>query len=81
MTISGIFVLIAGVSMVQTGFASFDDTEPKVGLYIGGIFTIVGGVFLAIAGIMIFFDFKKKLIRMFGNVANAIEEERKQEKK
>jgi len=30
---------------------------------------------------MIFFDFKKKLIRMFGNVANAIEEERKQEKK
>jgi hypothetical protein len=29
---------------------------------------------------MILFDFKKKLIRMFGNVANAIEEERKQEK-
>ena len=79
--ISGILVLIAGISMVQTGFTSFDDTEPRVGLYIGGIFTIIGGVILTIAGIMIFFDFKKKLIRMFGNVANAIEEERKQEKK
>ena len=79
--ISGILVLIAGISMVQTGFTSFDDTEPRVGLYIGGIFTIIGGVFLTIAGIMIFFDFKKKLIRMFGNVANAIEEERKQEKR
>ena len=79
--ISGILVLIAGISMVQTGFASFDDTEPRVGIYIGGIFTIIGGVFLTIAGIMIFFDFKKKLIRMFGNVANAIEEERKQEKR
>ena len=80
--ISGILVLIAGISMVQTGFASFDDdSEPRVGLYIGGIFTIVGGVFLTIIGIMIFFDFKKKLIRMFGNVANAIEEERKQEKR
>ncbi|MFL2940224.1 MAG: hypothetical protein ACJZ37_04865 [Candidatus Poseidoniales archaeon] len=79
--ISGILVLIAGISMVQTGFTSFDDTEPRVGLYIGGIFTIIGGVILTIAGIMIFFDFKKKLIRMFGNVANAIEEERKQEKR
>ena len=79
--ISGILVLITGISMVQTGFVSFDDTEPRVGLYIGGIFTIIGGVFLTIAGIMIFFDFKKKLIRMFGNVANAIEEERKQEKR
>jgi len=79
--LSGILVLIAGISMVQTGFTSFDDTEPRVGLYIGGIFTIIGGVILTIAGIMIFFDFKKKLIRMFGNVANAIEEERKQEKR
>jgi hypothetical protein len=82
LVISGILVLIVGIGMLQTGFASFtnDDTEPKVGLYIGGIFTIIGGSFLTIAGIMIFFDFKKKLIRMFGNVANAIEEERKQEK-
>ena len=79
--ISGILVLIAGIIMVQTGFATFEDTEPRVGLYIGGIFTIIGGVILTIAGIMIFFDFKKKLIRMFGNVANAIEEERKQEKR
>ena len=79
--ISGIIVLIAGITMVKTGFATFDDNEPRVGLYIGGIFTIIGGAFLTIAGIMIFFDFKKKLIRMFGNVANAIEEERKQEKK
>jgi hypothetical protein len=29
---------------------------------------------------MIFFDFKKKFIRMVGKVANAVEEERKQEK-
>ena len=79
--ISGILVLIAGIGMVQTGFATLDDDEPRIGLYIGGIFTIIGGVFLAIAGIMIFFDFKKKLIRMFGNIANAIEEERKQEKR
>lgn len=67
--------------MVQNGFATFDDDVPRVWLYIGGIFTIIGGVILTIAGIMIFFDFKKKLIRMFGNVANAIEEERKQEKR
>ena len=78
--ISGIFILIAGIIMVQTGYATFEDNDPRVGLYIGGIFTIIGGVFLTIAGIMIFFDFKMKLIRMFGNVANAIEEERKQEK-
>tara|TARA_B110000438_G_C15771392_1_gene632072 strand:+ start:1244 stop:1507 length:264 start_codon:yes stop_codon:yes gene_type:complete len=77
LVISGILVLIAGIGMVQIGFASFDDTEPRVGVYIGGIFTIIGGVFLTITGIMILFDFKKKLIRMFGNVANAIEEERK----
>jgi len=77
--ISGILVIIAGASMVQTGFASFDDNEPRIALYVVGILTITGGVALAIAGIMIFFDFKKKLIRMFGNFANAIEEERKQE--
>ena len=79
--ISGMLVIIAGASMVQTGFATLDDDEPRIALYIGGIFTIIGGAFLAIAGIMIFFDFKKNLIRMFGNIANAIEEERKQEKR
>jgi uncharacterized membrane protein len=80
LVISGILVLIVGIGMVQTGFAGLDDTEPTVGLYIGGIFSIIGGIFLTIAGIIIFFDFKKKLIRMVGKVANAVEEERKQEK-
>ena len=78
--ISGILVLIAGISRAQTGFASLDDTEPRVGLYIGGIFAIIGGVLLIIVGIMIFFDFKKKLIHMFANVANSIEDERKKSK-
>ena len=85
LVISGILVLIAGISIVQTGFASFvddtepDDTEPRIGLYIGGIFTIIGGVFLIIAGIFFFFDFKKKLIRRIAKIADAVEEERKQE--
>ncbi|MDE0953793.1 MAG: hypothetical protein OR994_03885, partial [Candidatus Poseidoniales archaeon] len=50
--ISGILVLIVGIIMVQTGFATFEDTEPRVGLYIGGIFTIIGGVFLTVGGII-----------------------------
>ena len=68
--------------MVQTGFASFDDTEPKVGLYIGGIFTIVGGVFLLFGGIIYlnFDGLKKKFLRTAGKVADAYEEERKREK-
>ena len=34
LVISGIVVLIAGISMVQTGYATFDDTEHRVGIYI-----------------------------------------------
>ena len=81
--ISGILVLIAGISMVQTGFASFDDTEPRVGLYIGGIFTIIGGVFLTVGGIIYlnFDGLKKKFLRTVGKIADAVEEERIQEKK
>ena len=80
--ISGILVLIAGIIMVQTGFATFEDTEPRVGLYIGGIFTIVGGVFLTVGGIIYlnFDGLKKKFLRTAGKVADAYEEERKQEK-
>ena len=80
--ISGIFILIAGIIMVQTGFATFENTEPRVGLYIGGIFTIIGGVFSTIGGI-IYLNFdvlKKKFLRTAGKVADAYEEERKQEK-
>ena len=50
--ISGMIVLITGIVMVQTGFATFDENEPRVGLYIGGIFTIIGGVFLTVGGII-----------------------------
>ena len=50
--IFGILVLITGIIMVQTGFATFDDTEPRVGIYIGGIFTIIGGVFLTVGGLI-----------------------------
>ena len=81
--ISGILVLIAGISMVQTGFTSFDDTEPRVGLYIGGIFTIIGGVFLTVGG-MIYLNFerlKKKALRTAGKIADAVEGERIKEKK
>jgi hypothetical protein len=80
--IFGILVLIAGIIMVKTGFATFDDIEPRVGLYIGGIFTIIGGVFLTVGGIIFlnFDDLKKKILRMIGKVAEAVEEERKQEK-
>ena len=80
--ISGILVLIAGIIMVQTGFATFEDTEPRVGLYIGGIFTIVGGVFLLFGGIIYlnFDGLKKKFLRTAGKVADAYEEERKREK-
>ena len=69
--------------MVQTGYSSFDDTEPRVGIYIGGIFTIIGGVFLTIGGIVFLYfgDLKKKVIRTLGEVTDAVEEERKQEKK
>ena len=81
--ISGILLLIAGIIMVQTGFATFETTaEPRVGLYIGGIFTIVGGVFLTVGGIIYlnFDGLKKKFLRTAGKVADAYEEERKQEK-
>ncbi len=80
--ISGILVLIAGIIMVQTGFATFEDTEPRVGLYVGGIFTIIGGVFLTVGGIIYlnFDGLKKKFLRTAGKVADAYEEERKQEK-
>jgi drug/metabolite transporter (DMT)-like permease len=80
--ISGILVLITGIIMVQTGFATFEDNEPRVGLYIGGIFTIIGGVFLTVGGI-IYLNFdvlKKKFLRTAGKVADAYEEERRQEK-
>ncbi len=80
--ISGILVLIAGIIMVQTGFATFEDNEPRVWLYIGGIFTIIGGVFSTVGGIIYlnFKDLKKTFFRTAGKVADAIEEERKQEK-
>ena len=79
---SGLIVLIAGIIMVQTGFATFEDTEPRVGLYIGGIFTIIGGVFLTFGGIIYlnFDGLKKMFLRTAGKVADAYEEERKQEK-
>jgi len=80
--ISGILVLITGIIMVQTGFATFEDNEPRVGLYIGGIFTIIGGVFLTVGGI-IYLNFdvlKKKFLRTAGKVADAYGEERRQEK-
>ncbi len=82
MIIFGILVLIAGIIMVQNGFATFEDTEPRVGLYIGGIFTIIGGVFLTVGGIIYlnFDGLKKKFLRTAGKVADAYEEERKQEK-
>ena len=82
LVISGILVLIAGIIMVQTGFATFEDTEPRVGLYIGGIFTIVGGFFLTVGGIIYlnFDGLKKKFLRTAGKVVDAYEEERKQEK-
>ena len=80
--ISGIIVLIAGIIMVQTGFATFENNEPRVGLYIGGIFTIIGGVFLTFGGVIYlnFDGLKKKFLRTAGKVAEAYEEERKQEK-
>ena len=80
--ISGILVLIAGIIMVQTGFATFEDNEPRVGLYIGGIFTIIGGVFLTFGGIIYlnFDSLKKMFLRTAGKVSDAYEEERKQEK-
>ena len=80
--ISGIFILIAGIIMVQTGYATFEDNDPRVGLYIGGIVTIIGGVFLT-AGGMIYLNvdsMKKRFFRTVGKVADAYEEERKQEK-
>ena len=81
--ISGIIVLITGIIMVQTGFATFDDNEPRVGIYIGGIFTIIGGVFLTVGGIIIlnFDGLKKKFLRTAGKIADAVEEGRIQEKK
>ena len=81
--IFGILVLIAGIIMVQTGFATFDEDEPRVGLYIGGIFTIIGGVFSTVGGIILlnFDGLKKKALRTVGKIADAVEEERIQEKK
>ena len=81
--ILGILALIAGVVMVQTGFATFDDDEPRVGLYIGGIFTIIGGVFSTVGGIVFlnFNSLKKNVFRTVGKIADAVEEERIQEKK
>lgn len=76
--ISGILVLITGIMMVQTGFATLDGDEPRVVLYIGGIFTIIGGVFLTIGG-MIYLNFerlKKKALSTAGKFADAVEEER-----
>tara|TARA_B100001142_G_scaffold164414_1_gene164427 strand:+ start:620 stop:901 length:282 start_codon:yes stop_codon:yes gene_type:complete len=80
--IFGLIILIAGIIMVQTGFATFEDNEPRVGLYIGGIFTIIGGVFLTFGGIIYlnFDGLKKMFLRTAGKVADAYEEERKQEK-
>ena len=80
--IFGILVLIAGIMMVQTGFATFDDNEPRVGIYIGGIFTIIAGVFLTVGG-TIYLNFerlKKKALHTAGKVADAVEEERNKEK-
>ena len=80
--IFGVLVLITGIMMVQTGFATFDDYEPRVGIYIGGIFTIIGGVFLTFGGI-VFLNFdvlKKKALRTVGKIADAVEEERINEK-
>ena len=80
--IFGILVLIAGIMMVQTGFATFDDNEPRVGIYIGGIFTIIAGVFLTVGG-TIYLNFerlKKKVLSTAGKVADAVEEERNKEK-
>ena len=80
--IFGILVLIAGIMMVQTGFATFDDNEPRVGIYIGGIFTIIAGVFLTVGG-TIYLNFerlKKKALSTAGKVADAVEEERNKEK-
>ena len=76
--IFGILVLIAGIFMVQIGFATLDGDEPRVGLYIGGIFTIIGGVFLTVGG-MIYLNFerlKKKALSTAGKFADAVEEER-----
>ena len=81
--IFGILVLITGIMMIQTGFATFDDDEPRVWLYIGGVFTIIGGVFLTVGG-MIYLNFerlKKKALSTAGKIADAVEEERIQDKK
>lgn len=82
MLLSGIATLIAGITMVQTGFAGLDNIEPTTGLYIGGIFTIVGGSLLIIAAIIIFFfdDLKKKYIRGLSNIADAVELDRRKNK-
>jgi len=81
--ICGILVLIAGIFVVQTGFATFEDetVEPRVGLYIGGIFTIIGGLFLTIGGVIyLYFDgLKQKILRTAGKVADAVDEERNKE--
>ena len=81
--IFGILVLVAGIIMVQTGYATFDEDEPRVVLYIGGIFTIIGGVFSTVGGIILlnFDGLKKKALRTAGKIADAVEAERIQEKK
>ena len=72
----GIVALIAGIMMLQNGFGSFDDNEPRVGLYIGGIFTTIGGVFSTVGGIVVlkFDGLKKNALRLLGKIADAIEE-------
>ena len=79
----GVIVLITGIMMVQTGFATFDDDEPRVGIYIGGIFTIIGGVFVTVGGIIsLNFDgLKKKVLRTAGKIVDAVEKERIHEEK
>ena len=78
--IFGILVLIAGIMMVQTGFATFDDNEPRVGIYIGGIFTIIAGVFLTVGG-TIYLNFERLKRRLFIRLARLLTLLRKRETK
>ena len=81
LVISGIIVVFVGIDMVQTGFAGLENDEPTLGLYLGGIYSIIGGVLLIIGGIIYLnlATLKKKVLRKFAQVADAIEDERKKE--
>ena len=81
LVISGIIVVFVGIDMVQTGFAGLENDEPTLGLYLGGIYSIIGGVLLTIGGIIYLnlAALKKKVLRKFAQVADAIEDERKKE--